>query len=105
MILYIISVPIGIIFAFYPGDIYPEIHDRLTFSYYLFILSSIFIFSLAMYFNQSHENYYATLGIVILLIALFHIFLVRNAFLQKITVYSLILWCLIQSVKLKKIND
>ena len=102
MILYLISVPVGIIFSLYPGDLYPETHDRLTSLYYSFILSSIFVISIIIYYNEDYENYYGTIGIIVLIIALSHIYIFKNTVLQKITICSLIFWCLIQSIKLKK---
>ena len=105
MILYLISVPVGIIFTLYPGDLFPKTHDRLTSLYYTFILSSIFVISIAIYYNQDYENYYATIGTIVLIIALSHIYIFKNTVLQKITVYSLIFWCLIQSIRLKRVRS
>ena len=94
------SCPFVILIALTPGDIMRDQHILVTMLFFLLFASAIIVYSIAILFNKEYENLYAYVGfaMAILLLLYMSIFLF-NAAVQKITVYVLFSWIIIQGVK------
>lgn len=94
------SCPFVILIALTPGDIMRAQHILVTMLFFLLFALAIIVYSIAILFNKEYENLYAYVGfaMAILLLLYMSIFLL-NAAVQKITVYVLFSWIIIQGVK------
>lgn len=88
----------------YPADVFPLGHTVGAMGFFLIFAFTIITFSIAIFFNKEYSNLYAVVGIIVAVNAILYIFLpdlipqlfIINAFHQKITVYSFVVWALIQ---------
>jgi hypothetical membrane protein len=105
-ILGLISCPFLLLIALSPGNLVLELHLLVTRIFFLSFALAIMIFSIVILFNKEYENIFAYIGftMAILLLLYMSIFLLNAAF-QKITVYVLISWVIIQGYKLWKILE
>ena len=96
----LISCPFSILIALTPGDIMRDQHILVTRLFFLLFALAIIVYSIAILFNKEYENLYAYVGfaMAILLLLYMSVFLL-NAAVQKITVYVLFSWIMIQGVK------
>ena len=94
------SCPFVILIALIPGDIMRNQHILVTMLFFLLFASAIIVYSIAILFNKEYENLYAYVGfaMAVLLLLYMSVFLL-NAAVQKITVYVLFSWIIIQGVK------
>ena len=97
----LISCPFIILIALTPGDIMRDQHILVTKLFFLLFASAIIVYSIAILLNKEYENLYAYIGfaMAVLLLLYMSVFLL-NAAVQKITVYVLFSWVIIQGVKL-----
>ncbi|TFG01992.1 MAG: DUF998 domain-containing protein [Promethearchaeota archaeon] len=100
-ILGLISSPTLILIAFFPGDLMYQAHILATMAFFLLFASAMIIYSIVMLLDKDYENYYGYIGfaMAIMLLLYMSIFLLNAAF-QKITVYVLFSWVIIQGIKL-----
>ena len=100
------SCPFVILIALTPGDIMRAQHILVTMLFFLLFALAIIVYSIAILFNKEYENLYAYVGfaMAILLLLYMSIFLL-NAAVQKITVYVLFSWVIIQGVNVWKILE
>jgi len=105
-ILGLISCPFLLLIALTPGDLVLELHGFATRLFFLLFALAIIIYSIVILFDKKFENIFAYVGfaMAILLLLYMSIFLLNAAF-QKITVYVLISWVIIQGYKLWKILE
>ena len=105
-ILGLISCPLLAMVALIPGDIMRDQHLLVTMLFFFFFALGIIVYSIAMLFNKNYDNFYAYIGfaMAVLLLLYMSIFLL-NAAVQKITVYVLFSWIIIQGIKVWKILD
>jgi len=98
------SCPFIVLIALTPGDIMRNLHLLVTMLFFLLFASAIIIYSIAILFNREYENLYAYTGfaMAVLLLLYMSVFLL-NAAVQKITVYVLFSWIIIQAMKTWKI--
>jgi len=100
------SCPFVVLIALTPGDIMRDQHILVTMLFFLLFASAIIVYSIAILLNKEYENFYAYAGfaMAVLLLLYMSIFLL-NAAVQKITVYVLFSWIIIQGVKSWKILE
>ena len=85
--------------AIYPMDTEPVLHG--DFARYMFLAfgTAILIYSIAILLNKDYSNYYSIVGFIIFVLVLIYVFIGLGdlqTFLQKVIVYSYILWAFIQ---------
>lgn len=89
----------------FAGDVFGVQHYWSTILFFLLFSSAIIIFSIAILINKDYENVYALIGIIVAIICYTHILVpgFGNAAMQKLAVYSLILYSVFQGYKLLKV--
>ncbi|MBD3256480.1 MAG: hypothetical protein GF383_15400 [Candidatus Lokiarchaeota archaeon] len=100
----ILAAPNLSLLAIYPGDGLHglrEAHVLTTQLFFIFYGISIMIFSAVFLIDKDYENFYGFIGVFIAVLLILYAFIfLYNAAFQKITVYSTILWSVIQGIKL-----
>ena len=96
----ILAAPFLSALALYAADIFLYEHAIATILFFLLYASSIIIYSIATLFNKEYNNLYSLAGFIVAAAALVHILFVHTALMQKIAVYSLVLWSTIQGYAL-----
>jgi hypothetical membrane protein len=91
--------------GFFAADVFPAQHGFSTIYFFLLFSSAIIIFSIAILLNKDYENVYALIGIVVAIICYTHVLVpgFGNAAMQKIAVYSLVLYSVFQGYKMLKV--
>ncbi|MFX1532849.1 MAG: hypothetical protein ACFFDI_01295 [Promethearchaeota archaeon] len=101
-ILGLISIFLLIGIDLFPVDTQPEAHVIFARFFYVFFPAAILIYSIAMVFNQDYSNYFAIIGFVVSFSFALFLLIIEprgfSPFQQKITVYSAIIWMIIQAV-------
>jgi hypothetical membrane protein len=96
----ILAAPFLSALAIFAADIYLLQHGISTLLFFLLYASSIIIYSIATLFNKEYNNLYSLAGFIVAAAALIHILFVHTALMQKIAVYSLVLWSVVQGYAL-----
>jgi hypothetical membrane protein len=94
-----IASPLLIGLAIFPADTENAIHNLSARLFFLAFGLAILIYSIAILFNQNYSNYYSIIGLAIFLLVVtyvFDVFGVWSPFIQKVIIYSYILWAFIQ---------
>ncbi len=91
--------PLLIGVAIFPMDTELDLH--MFFARYMFLAfgTAILIYSIAILLNKSYANYYAIFGLAIFILVLIYVFGNLDTigpFVQKVIVYSYIIWAFIQ---------
>ena len=60
------------------------------------------MYSVGILLNNEYENVYSLVGIIVAITCLTHIFLIGGAAMQKLAVYSLVIYSAFQGLKLVK---
>lgn len=96
--------------AIFAMDVFSTLHGYSTYAFFFFISSAIIVYTIAIFLNEHYENLYALIGIIVAILAytyligmLFNIPYIESAAMQKVAVYSLILWSAFQGYKLLKV--
>ncbi|MHA1904953.1 MAG: DUF998 domain-containing protein [Candidatus Thorarchaeota archaeon] len=89
----------------FAGDVFGVQHYWSTILFFLLFSSAIIIYSIAILINKDYENVYALIGIIVAIICYTHVLVpgFGNAAMQKLAVYSLILYSVFQGYKLLKV--
>jgi len=89
----------------FAGDLYGTEHGWSTILFFLLFSSAIIIYSIAILINKDYEWVYALIGIIVAIICYTYILApgFGNAAMQKLAVYSLILYSVFQGYKLLKV--
>ncbi len=104
-ILGLIAGPLLAGIGIFAGDVFPAQHGFSTIYFFLLFSSAIIIFSIAILLNKDYENVYALIGIIVAIICYTHVLVpgFGNAAMQKIAVYSLVLYSVFQGYKMRKV--
>ena len=91
--------PLLIGVAIFPMDTELDLH--MFFARYMFLAfgTAILIYSIAILLNENYANYYAIFGLAIFILVLIYVFGNLDTigpFVQKVIVYSYIIWAFIQ---------
>jgi len=87
----------------FAGDLYGYQHGMSTILFFLLFAIAIAVYSIGILLNPNYENGYALVGIVVCIICIVHIFFGGGAPMQKLAVYSIVLYSVFQGYKLLKV--
>ncbi|MFX0107986.1 MAG: hypothetical protein ACFE7R_06870 [Candidatus Hodarchaeota archaeon] len=104
-ILGVIAGPLLAGVGIFAGDVYPDQHGFSTIYFFLLFSSAIIIYSIAILLNKDYENAYALIGVIVAIICYTYVLVpgFGNAAMQKLAVYSLVLYSVFQGHKLLKV--
>jgi hypothetical membrane protein len=86
----------------FAADLFGLAHGLSTVYFFILFSLAIGVYSFGILLNSEYENIYSLIGIIVAIICLTHIFLIGGAAMQKLAVYSLILYSVFQGHKLLK---
>ncbi|MFX1370095.1 MAG: hypothetical protein ACFFAY_16010 [Promethearchaeota archaeon] len=86
----------------FAGDVYPTQHGWSTLLFFLLYAIAIAIYTIVILVNKEYGYIYA-LGIIATVILFLHIYVIRGAAMQKLTVYSIIFYSVFQGHRLLKL--
>ncbi len=78
--------------AIFAGDVYPAEHGWATILFFILYSLAIIIYSVGMLINPEYNSLLSLVGFAVATICLLHIFFIGGALMQKIAVYSMVLW-------------
>lgn len=102
-ILGVIAAPCLAGIGIFAGDVYGFQHFITTVSFFIIFAIAITVYSVAILLNKEYENIYALIGFIVATICILHIYVIGGAAMQKIAVYSMILYSAFQGFKLLKV--
>lgn len=91
-ILGFIAAPFLSALALFAGDVFPFQHGMATLLFFVFYSLAIVVYSVGMLYNSEYNSILSIVGFAVAAICLLHIFAFHTALMQKIAVYSLVLW-------------
>lgn len=94
-----IASPLLIGLGVFPADTEDVLHNSFARLFFLAFGLAILIYSIAILFNQNYSNSFSIIGLAIFLLVVayvFGVFGVWSPFVQKVIIYSYILWAFIQ---------
>ena len=97
-----IAAPFLSALALFAGDVFPAQHGWSTILFFIFYSLAIVVYSIGMLFNPDYNSLLSLVGFIVAAICLFHIFVLGTVLMQKIAVYSLVLWSGFQGYYLVK---
>ena len=89
--------------ALFAGDVYPAQHGWSTILFFILFALAITVYSFGILLNKEYDNKYALVGFVVALIDIVHIFFIGTAWMQKIAVYSMVLYSAFQGYRLRQV--
>ncbi len=88
--------------ALFAADVFLREHILTTISFFLLYTFAIIVYSLAILMNKEYSNLYSLVGFAVAVVVFGHIFFIGTALMQKLAVYSLILWSAVQGYAILK---
>ncbi len=98
-VLGLIGVPLLIAIGIYPMDTQSELHGFFAQYFFLAFGIAILIYSIAIVFNNNYSNFYSLIGLAIFILVIIFVFVELgdlSTLVQKVIVYSYIIWAFIQ---------
>lgn len=95
-ILGVLAAPFLSALALFAGDIFPLQHGLSTLIFFILYASAIIIYSIGMLVNKDYSSVLSIVGFVAAAMCFLLIFFIPTALMQKIAVYSLVLWSAFQ---------
>ena len=95
----LLATPLLIGVAIFPMDTEPDLHTFYARYFFLAFGTAILIYSIAILLNQDYANSYSFFGLAIFVLVLIYVFVELGAihtFVQKVIVYSYIIWAFVQ---------
>ncbi|MHA2225867.1 MAG: hypothetical protein ACXAC8_11720 [Candidatus Hodarchaeales archaeon] len=95
----LLGIPFMIGIGIFPSDTQTAPHISSATNFFLTMAFAIIIYSIAILMNKNYPNYYSILGGFIFVLVLIYVFVdlgAYGAFIQKVIVYSYIIWTIIQ---------
>ena len=89
--------------AIFAGDVYGAEHGWSTILFFILFALAITVYSFGILLNKEYDNKYALVGFVVALIDIVHIFFIGTAWMQKIAVYSMVLYSAFQGYRLRQV--
>ena len=99
----LIAAPLIIGVGIFPMDTEPELHGLFARYFFLAFGLAILIYSIAILMNKDYSNYYSIFGFTIFILVLIYVFVNLgeiHTLVQKIIVYSYIIWASIQVIRI-----
>ncbi|NHJ12406.1 MAG: hypothetical protein EAX95_01965 [Candidatus Thorarchaeota archaeon] len=87
----------------FAGDVFPFQHGWSTLLFFTLFAIAIGFYSVVIILNKEYGYPYALFGFLACTILFLHIFVISGAAMQKLTVYTIILYSVIQGYKLLKL--
>jgi hypothetical membrane protein len=102
-ILSIASSPFLSLLAIFPADLKINLHLQVTRIFFMLFGLAVIIYTIAFFINKKYNKIIASYGILVAIMAIAYInIFMFNPIFQKITVYMMILWVVVQGVYLLK---
>ena len=102
----LIAAPCLSLIAYFPPNIYPDQHLLATRLFFGFTGLTIIVYSIAILLNDLYHKIYGYFGLAVGAYMIFHLLvLLDSAVSQKFTVYTVIIWLVIQGIRLWKALD
>ncbi len=99
-ILGLVAAPCLSALALFAADLYLFQHGWATLLFFILYSAAIIAYSTAMVANREYNRLYSLIGFAVAAICLIHIFMIQTALMQKLAVYSLVLWSAFQGYRL-----
>jgi len=96
----VVAAPFLSALALYAANLYGYEHGMSTILFFILYSSAIIVYSIAMLANKQYNRLYALIGFAVAAVCLVHIFGIHTALMQKLAVYSLVLWSAFQGYRL-----
>lgn len=99
----LLATPLIIGIAIFPMDTEGELHGFYARYFFLAFGVAILIYSIAILLNKDYSNYYSIFGLTIFILVLIYVFVSLgdiHTFVQKVIVYSYIIWASIQVIRI-----
>lgn len=101
----IASAPFLSALALFAADVFLLQHAVFTIIFFALYSAAIVLYSVTILFNNRYNRLYSVFGFVVACIALLHISWIHTAAMQKLAVYTMILWSGIQGYRLMQIHE
>jgi len=101
----IIAAPFLSALSLFAADIYPFQHGWATVLFFIFYSIAIVVYSVGMLTNPDYKSILSLIGFVVAAICIVYIFLLGTTLMQKVAVYSLVLWSGFQGYYLMKYTN
>lgn len=89
----------------FAGDVFPYQHGWSTLLFFLLYAIAIAFYSVAIVLRKEYGYIYALFGFIACIILLLHIYVIRGAAMQKLTVYTIILYSVFQGHRLLRMFE
>jgi len=89
----------------FAGDVFPYQHGWSTLLFFILFAIAIAFYSFAIILNKEYGYLYALVGFIACIILFLHIYVIGGAAMQKLTVYSIILYSVFQGHRLLKMHQ
>ncbi len=99
----LLATPLIIGIAIFPMDTESDLHGFYAQYFFLAFGFAILIYSIAILLNKDYSNFYSIFGLAIFVLVLIYVFVYfgdLRTFLQKVIVYSYIIWAAIQVMRI-----
>ena len=104
-ILGVVAAPCLAGIGIFAADLFGVQHGWSTILFFILMALTIGVYSVVILLNKEYENGYAMIGIVTGALCLLYIFVIGGAAMQKVAVYAIILFSVLQGHKLLKIFE
>ncbi len=102
----LVAAPCLSLLAYFPPNLYMDQHMLATRIFFVLTGLTIIVYSIAILLNDLYEKIYGYFGLAVGFYMIIHfLFLLYSAVSQKFTVYTAILWIVIQGIRLWKALD
>ncbi len=104
-ILGVAAAPCLVGIGIFAADLFGVQHGWSTILFFILMALTIGVYSVVILLNKEYENGYAMVGIITVALCLLYIFVIGGAAMQKVAVYAIILFSVLQGHKLLKIFE
>ena len=104
-ILGVVAAPCLAGIGIFAADLFGVQHGWSTILFFILMALTIGVYSVVILLNKEYENGYAMIGIATGALCLLYIFVIGGAAMQKVAVYAIILFSVLQGHKLLKIFE
>ncbi len=102
----LVAAPCLSLLAYFPPNLYMDQHMLATRLFFMLTGLTIIVYSIAILLNDLYEKIYGYFGLAVGAYMIFHLLvLLYSAISQKFTVYTVIIWIMIQGIRLWKALD
>ncbi|MFW9909396.1 MAG: hypothetical protein ACFFEF_12550 [Candidatus Thorarchaeota archaeon] len=99
----ILSCPCLAGIGIFAADLFLVAHALSTILFFVLFAAAVGLYSVCILLSKEYENVYALVGVVVCAICLVHILAILTAAMQKLAVYSIVLYSVFQGYKLLQV--